>query len=150
MILIEFHLGLRQAVMALMNWADMCFGKTLNWLKLSNSGDTLKLLVPSYSRKVISGWINNPCMVTSQKMMETEMGYRGSKSKFLTQPDFVKEQRVDGSWSIAKNTHMLLRCTLMGFERNYQIKIPTNQLNNRSFSTLATQTKINPWFLTGF
>jgi LAGLIDADG endonuclease len=150
MILIEFHLGLRQAVMALMNWADMCFGKTLNWLKLSNSGDTLKLLVPSYIRKAISGWINYPCMVTSQKMMETEMGYRGSKSKFVTQPDFVKEQRVDGSWSIAKNKQMLLRCTLMGFERNYQIKIPTNQLNNRSFSTLATQTKINPWVLTGF
>ena len=152
MILIEYHLGLRQAVMALMNWADMCFGKTLNWLKLSNSGDTLKLLVPSYSRKAVSGWNNYPCMVTSQNMMETEMGYRGSKSKFVTQPDFVKEQRVDGSWSIAKNKKMLLRCTLMGFERNYLVKIPTNQLNinNRRYSTLATQTKINPWFITGF
>jgi hypothetical protein len=152
MILIEYHLGLRQAVMALMNWADMCFGKTLNWLKLSNSGDTLKLLVPSYSRKAVSGWNNYPCMVTSQNMMETEMGYRGSKSKFVTQPDFVKEQRVDGSWSIAKNKKMLLRCTLMGFERNYLVKIPTNQLNinNRRYSTLSTQTKINPWFITGF
>lgn len=36
----------------------------------------------------------------------------------------------------------------MGFERNYPVKIPTNQLNNRSFSTLLT--KINPWFITGF
>lgn len=134
--------------MALMNWADMCFGKTLHWLKLSNSGDLLKLLVPNYSRKAISGWNNYPCMVTSQKMMETEMEYRGSKSKFVTQPNFVKEQRVDGSWSIAKSKQMLLRCTLMGFERNYQIKIPTNQLNNRNFSTFSGQ--INPWFLTGF
>lgn len=32
-----------------------CFGKTLLWVKLSNSGDTLKLLVPSYIRKVICG-----------------------------------------------------------------------------------------------
>jgi hypothetical protein len=83
-------------------------------------------------------------MVTSHKMNENEMGYRGSKSKFITQTNFVKEQRVDGSWSIAKNKHMLLRCTLMGFERNYLVKILTNQLNNRRFSTLATQTKIKP------
>jgi hypothetical protein len=83
-------------------------------------------------------------------MIENEMGYRGSKSKFVTQPNFVKEQRVDGSWSIANSNHMLLRCTLMGFERNYQIKIPANQLNNRSFSTLSTQNTINSWFITGF
>jgi len=83
-------------------------------------------------------------------MMETEMGYRGSKSKFVTQPDFVKEQRVDGSWSIAKNKHMLLRCTLMGFERNYQVKFLTKQLNNSSFSTLANQIKIKSWFITRF
>ena len=38
----------------------------------------------------------------------------------------------------------------MGFERNYLVKILTNQLNNRRFSTLATQTKIKPWFITGF
>jgi hypothetical protein len=89
-------------------------------------------------------------MVTSQKMMETEMGNRGSKSKFVTQPNFVKEQRVDGSWSIAKNKHILLKCTLMGFERNYLVKILTKQLNNRSLSTLVTQPKINPWFITEF
>ena len=84
--------------MALMNWADMCFGKTLNWRKLSNSGDPLKLLVPSYDRKVISGWINHPGKVTSHKMMETEMGNRGSKSIFSM--NIVKEQRVDGSYSV--------------------------------------------------
>ena len=33
-------------------------------------------------------------MVTSHKMNENEMGYRGSKSVNNT----VKEQRVDGSW----------------------------------------------------
>nr|YP_009517164.1 LAGLIDADG homing endonuclease [Blastosporella zonata]YP_009517209.1 LAGLIDADG homing endonuclease [Blastosporella zonata]AYE93084.1 LAGLIDADG homing endonuclease [Blastosporella zonata]AYE93085.1 LAGLIDADG homing endonuclease [Blastosporella zonata] len=126
----------------------MCFGKTLNWPKLSNSGDTLKHIVPSYSRKAISGQNNYLGKVTSYMMMETEMGYRGSKSKFVT-PYFVKEQRVDGSYCIA-NSKMQLRCTLMGFERNYQIKIPTNQLNNRSFSTLSTQNTIDPWFITGF
>jgi len=50
-------------------------------------------LVLSYSRKAISGWNNNSCMVTSQKMNENEMGYRGSKSGKSP----VKEQRVDGS-----------------------------------------------------
>lgn len=81
-----------------MNWADVCFGKTLYWLKLSNSGDTLKLKVPSYNRKVISGQTNYLGKVTSHKMMETEMGNRGSKSKFVK--NFVKEQRVDGSYSV--------------------------------------------------
>jgi hypothetical protein len=97
MILIEHHLGRRQVVMALMNWADKCLRKTLNWLKLSNSGDTLKLMIPSCIRKYICGQNNYLGMVTSHKMNENEMGYRGSKSKFITQPNFVKEQRVDGS-----------------------------------------------------
>lgn len=59
-----------------------CFGKTLIGYKLSNSGEALKLMVPSYSRKAISGWTNHPCMVTSHKMIEREMGNRGSKSEF--------------------------------------------------------------------
>jgi hypothetical protein len=107
----------------------MCFGKTLLWVKLSNSGDTLKLMVPNYSRKTISGWTNYPCKVISHKMMETEMGYRGSKSEFHNpQPNeiSVKEQRVDGSYCILYQ-FMHLRCTLMGFERNYPVKIPSNQ-----------------------
>ena len=83
--------------MVLMDWADMCFGKTLTWLKLSNSGDTLKLLIPSHSRKAVSGQNNYLGMVTSLEMNESEMGYRGSKSEFISQIDFVKEQRVDGS-----------------------------------------------------
>lgn len=75
--------------------AVKCCGKTILWLKLSNSGDPLKLMIPSYNRKVISGQNNYLGMVTSHKMKETEMGYRGSKSVFLM--DTVKEQRVDGS-----------------------------------------------------
>nr|YP_011020421.1 LAGLIDADG endonuclease [Ganoderma weberianum]WQH62843.1 LAGLIDADG endonuclease [Ganoderma weberianum] len=129
----------------------MCFGKTLNWLKLSNSGDTLKLMIPSYLRKIISGQNNYLGMVTSHKMNENEMGYRGSKSEFVLHTDSVKEQRVDGSYCIkAKSKQMQLRCTLMGFERNYQVKNPTNQLNIKSFSTLSIRGNINPWFITGF
>jgi hypothetical protein len=101
-------------------------------------------------------------MVTSPKMSENEMGYRGSKSKcnFNNKPfqnknyDFVKEQRVDGSWWIG-NATIHLRCTLMGFERNNQLRILAKQLLNRprKFSTLnltAQQSSINPWFITGF
>jgi len=64
-------------------------------------------------------------------MIEREMDNRGSKSKLsLNIPtnhklNFVKEQRVDGSLCLI-NKHR--RCTLMGFERNYQIKIPSNQI----------------------
>jgi hypothetical protein len=36
----------------------------------------------------------------------------------------------------------------MGFERNYQVKILTNQLLNKFYSTNSTN--INPWFITGF
>jgi len=48
-------------------------------------------------------------MVTSNMMNENEMGYRGSKSGIIS----VKEQRVDGSWFLAKIARSL-RCTLMG------------------------------------
>ena len=93
-------------------------------------------------------------MVTSHEMNENEMGYRGSKSNFLTK--FVKEQRVDGSYCINSTQRlqsnlvgMQLRCTLMGFERNYQFKIPSNQLNKALFSTSIQDPKLNPWFVTG-
>ena len=82
--------------------------------------------------------------------METEMGYRGSKSEFQTpQPKeiFVKEQRVDGSYF---GLNPKLRCTLTGFERNYLIKIPSKQLNKKFYSTLNYKPKLNPWFITGF
>jgi len=88
----------------------------------------------------MSGWTNHPCTVISQEMIENEMGYRGSKSD----TNSVKEQRVDGSWC-KKPLH--LRCTLMGFERNYQIKIPSKQLNKQYYSTLSKTSlnnKLNP------
>src|SRR4051812_24356869 len=144
-----FHLGLRQVVMALMDWADKCYGKTLNWLKLSNSGDTLKLMIPSASRKAICGQNNYLGTVTSHKMSENEMGYRGSKSDFFKS---VKEQRVDGSWLLKKLAvpNRSLRCTLMGFERNYQGRIPAKQYFNRNYSIYSNKQPINPWFITGF
>jgi Cytochrome C and Quinol oxidase polypeptide I len=58
------------------------FGKTLRWDKLSNSGDPLKLMVPSYNRKVTSGQNNYLGRVTSHKIDEKKMGNRGSKSEF--------------------------------------------------------------------
>jgi hypothetical protein len=81
-------------------------------------------------------------MVTSHEMNENEMGYRGSKSNFTSK--FVKEQRVDGGYCI---NLMQLRCTLTGFERNYQLKIPSNQLNKAQFSTSIEYPKLNPWLV---
>ncbi len=140
-------------------------GTPLLCLKLSNSGDVLKLMIPSYSRKAISGWSNYSCMVITHKMSENEMDYRGSKSvtglniPTLQKPGTVKEQRVDGSWCI-RTRAMHLRCTLMGFERNYQVKILSNQINRkiiRFYTSKVVQCvinpdylQINPWFLTGF
>ena len=141
------------AAAPLHNWAPaLCCRITLLWVKLSNSGDTLKLLIPNYIWKTISGWINYSCKVISQKIDEKKMGYRGSKSKL--ESNFVKEQRVDGSWFVAKIARSL-RCTLMGREICYQVKIPSKQLNSQkySFSTLTNNSVnniINLWFLTGF
>jgi hypothetical protein len=71
-------------------------GKSLDWVKLPNSGELLKLLVPSNSWKTMGGWNNYSEMVISQKMIEKEMDDRGSKSD--KEALSVKEQRVDGSW----------------------------------------------------
>jgi len=81
------------------------------------------------------------------------MGYRGSKSVLLNGNSTVKEQRVDGSWQLFNSKG--LRFTLMGFERNYRIRIPSNKLDKkiRFYSTtryIINQTNLNPWFLTGF
>jgi len=73
-------------------------GKRVYGGKLSNSGDILKLKIPSCNRKVISGWTNYSGTVKSLKMSENEMDHRGSKS--IINSMIVKEQRVDGSWSI--------------------------------------------------
>lgn len=64
-------------------------------------------------------------MVISYKMIENEMGYRGSKSICK---NIVKEQRVDGSYfGLAPR----LRYTLMASERRYQVRILSNQLTKK-------------------
>jgi len=83
------------------------------------------------------------------------MGNRGSKSEFrISQPKriSVKEQRVDGSWFLA-NKAISLRCTLMGFERYYQVKVLSKRLC-KQVSTLTSSAQplkfsLNPWFVTG-
>jgi len=74
-------------------------------------------------------------------MIENEMEYRGSKSVvYEVRPDInttVKEQRVDGGYI----NNLMLRCTLMGFERNYQGRVLSNQINRctRRFYTVAAK-----------
>jgi len=96
--------------------------------KLSNSGDLLKLKIPSCSRKAISGWTNYSGKVTSFKICENKMDYRGSKSTIL---NVVKEQRVDDSWLVKSNLTDL-RCTLKGFEKNRGINHGFNLLKGWS------------------
>ena len=98
----------------------------------------------------MSGWTNYSETVTSQEMIEREMGYRGSKSAIglnrptsQIKPGAVKEQRVDGSYV----NNLALRCTLMGFERSYQIKVLSKQ---KRFYTNYDPNLLNPWFITGF
>lgn len=125
-------------------------GKSLHWDKLPNSGDPLKLLVLNRIWKYIGGWSNYSGIVTSQEMIEKEMGYRGSKS-IVSQNTIVKEQRVDGSYIeyFNKKKLSMLRYTLVGFERSYLTKIPSNFINlKRNFSTL--ESKLNPFYVTGF
>ena len=92
-------------------------------------------------------------MVISQKMNESKMGDRGSKSEILSpQPKriSVKEQRVDGSYF---GLNPKLRYTLKDFERNYQIKVLSKQFKQtKNFSSLAqaSNTKLNLWFVTDF
>ena len=136
------------------------FGKySLSRDKLPNSGEPLKLKVPSYILKNICGWINHSCMVTSLKMRENKMGYRGSKSVVIDSYSTVKEQRVDGSYIGNRKLLPMLRCTLQGFEKNYQVRIPSNHLSSlRLYSTVTSgvansQTgsyTLKPYFVTGF
>lgn len=102
-------------------------------------------------------------------MIERKIGYRGSKSDFKLKS--VKEQRVDGSWYFCKSLtsnlyngvqpfkQKYLRCTLMGFERSYQLRIPSNLMNRSSIRYYSSKPVqqcqkhnliIDPWFLTGF
>jgi len=126
-----------------------CNRNTLLWEKLSNSGDILKLIVPStcyiIKFKFIIEWISYFCAVTNYKISEKKMDNRGSKSDFIL--NSVKEQRVDGNLCF---NHKHIRCILTGFERNYQVKILSKHLKNkRIFSTVKNQSKLNPYFVTG-
>jgi len=93
-------------------------------------------------------------------MIEKEIDYHGSKSN-KDNILFVKEQRVDGSWcgggntsagSIILNRFFLknsvfphLRYTLVGFERNYQVKILSNPINlKRNYSKQTSRLDLNP------
>ena len=127
---------------------DQGEGKSPACLKLSNSGEALKLWLPINGTKAICKWINNPFAVTILKMMETEIGNRGSKSiigmPIKTFVIIVNEQRVEGSWSEKflntgpkiNQCFSHLRCTLMGFERNYKISAHHNIIHiSRGFST---------------
>ena len=70
-------------------------------------------------------------------MTEKKIDNRGSKS--ITglyngyKSAIVKEQRVGGSWY-----NIYLRCTLSGFEINYQVKILSNQINKLRSYTFIT------------
>jgi hypothetical protein len=119
-----------------------CSGKVFKWVKLSNSGDTLKLMIPNFIRKAISGQSNDLGMVISHKIDENQIGYRGSKSILS---NIVKEQRVDGSYCKS----MQLRYTLMNLEIFSKIKYPSKQLNIRKFSSAFGPSPVIPWFWTG-
>ncbi len=139
-------------------------GKLLiSWGKLPNSGDLLKLLIPNLEKIFRGGWTNYSCMVTSQKMNESEMDNRGSKSN-KGNTLFVKEQRVDGSWLLNKQIFNNLRYTLRGFERISWYGIPSNQIINKQLYSTINDSKnlkpklfkhndsfsLKPWFVTGF
>jgi hypothetical protein len=78
---------------------------------------------------------------------------RGSKSALIYRFKAVKEKRVDGSFCV-DNTQ--IRCILTDFERNYQIKIHSNQIiQKRLYSSISSQNMVNqstlnPWFITVF
>lgn len=83
-------------------------------------------------------------MVTSWEMMETEMGYRGSKSN-KDKTLFVKEQRVDGSYIGTWKIFPILRCILMGLKRDYPNKVLSKSLN-RYYSTSIIHTDTSQIF----
>ena len=116
------------------------FGKSLLRDKLSNYGDHLKFLIPSYNWKIICGPNNYWGTVTSQKMSENEVENRVSKA-VVGKTSAVKEQRVDGS-CINK---FMLRGTLKGFEKNYQIRILSNQINKKMFYSTSSACEAKPF-----
>ena len=95
-------------------------------------------------------------------MNENEMEHRGSKSNKNNL--FVKEQRIAtvvtrvfGSLIRKNNKIPVLRCVLMGLERDYQVIILSKSFS-RCYSTSITSTdtsqnfesKLDPNFVSGF
>ena len=95
------------------------------------------------------------------------MGYRGSKSAFnyviysgaASLKNYllkvVKEQRLDGGYTGIN--FPVLRYSLTGLERDYQVKILSKQISNigtRKYSTTITKSgldsNLSPWFISGF
>jgi len=76
------------------------------------------------------------------------MGYRGSKSDHYNSNNnkSEKEQRVDGS---CFGYNPKLRCSLVGGETRYRIRIPSKQLNVKILSTFNYPSNVNPWFWSG-
>lgn len=110
-------------------------GKLFMWVRLPNSGEPLKLMIPSYIWKFINGWGNSSCKVISQEILRQNlnMGNRGSKSDFTF--EFVKEQRINGTrdkfiiskvysnrfWKIPLNQNPFIN-KLISFNSNYLIQ----------------------------
>jgi hypothetical protein len=116
--------------------------------RLPNSGELLKLIIPS---KILCGWSNYSCMVISYKIIEKWMDNHGSKSNL--QDQFEKEQRVDGSqYKNFRKKYLIY--TLTDFERNYQIRTLSKQNNNQirlySSNNNSDIDKVKfSWFITG-
>lgn len=91
-------------------------------------------------------------------MRENKMGNRGSKSG-ISQGIAVKEQRVNDSYIGTLLNSPMLRYTLKGFKKNYQVRNPSNYLNSlRQYSTVISKVansqiggySLKPYFVTGF
>ena len=79
-------------------------------------------------------------------MSESEMGNRGSKSVIHSTKQssiIVKEQRVNGSCIryINRKYNLMLKCTLVGFERSYQGRVLSNQIDKYIRRLYTTDTK---------
>lgn len=135
----------------------MWFRNLLVRVFLSNSRDSLKFLVPCHYWKIMSRWAYLLATVISQEIAETIIGYRGSKSIVLPEWNtVVKEQRVYGNLHGFRTP--CIRYTLTDFERNYQVKILSNQIINKArwYSSIPISNNrkqdltLDPWFLSGF
>ena len=104
-------------------------------------------MILSYSRKAISGWTNHSGIVTSQNMIENEMGYRGSKLIVSENTTIVKEQRVDGSW----HNNIVFKVYSNGSWKRLSNQSPFlgNSKFVRYYSSLNTNYILPPYALTG-